>query len=184
MKFLTTGLLMLMWCIKGIAQEVPVDRSPLDVIYFPVNYPVLKVQAKITGEPVVRLLYSRPSRNGRPIFGDLIEYGKVWRMGANEATEIEFFSPVRMGNERIKKGRYTLYAIPETHQWTIILNRETDTWGTFKYDAKKDVVRITLPVVKPAKPVEHLSAAFEARENGFVLQMMWDDSMVIIPFIL
>ncbi|HMX78835.1 MAG TPA: DUF2911 domain-containing protein, partial [Ferruginibacter sp.] len=69
----------------------PLDKSPMDVSYYPVNYPLLKVQGKSTEPLVARVIYSRPQKNGRVIFGELIGYGSVWRLGANEATEIEFY---------------------------------------------------------------------------------------------
>ena len=62
---------------------------------------------------------------------------KVWRLGANEATEIEFYKDVKIGGKKVPKGRYTLYAIVSENVWTMILNKDTDTWGAFKYDSKK-----------------------------------------------
>src|SRR5579875_1407557 len=85
------------------------DKSPMDMVYFPNNYPVLKIQGKATDPLIARIIYSRPQRNNRPIFGDLVKYGEVWRLGANEATEIEFFKDVNIGGKKVAKGRYTLY---------------------------------------------------------------------------
>lgn len=104
--------------------------------YYPAGYPVLKIQDKATEPLVARVIYSRPQKNGRVIFGQLVEYGKVWRLGANEATEIEFFQTVHINNKKVKKGRYTLYCIPLPEKWTLIINKETDTWGSFKYDER------------------------------------------------
>src|SRR5665811_1771669 len=95
---------------------------------------------KVTEPLAIRLIYSRPQLNGRRIFGELQDYGEVWRIGANEATEIEFFRDVKINNKKIKKGRYTLDCIPYADKWTLIVNRETNTWGIFKYDQTKDVV--------------------------------------------
>lgn len=166
----------------SFAQDVPVDNSPMDVAYFPADYPQLKIQGKTKGAPIARLLYSRPQKKGRIIFGGLIEYNKVWRLGANEATEIEFFTPVTLNHIRIKKGRYTLYAIPSEDKWTIIINKETDTWGTFIYDEKKDVVRLDVPTIKRENSTDYFSAAFTPAENGFRLQLTWDDRSTSIPF--
>ena len=119
----------------------PVDKSPMDMSYYPNNYPVLKIQDKITEPLVARVVYSRPKKDGRTIFGGLVEYGKVWRLGANEATEIEFYQKVNIGGKKISKGRYTLYAIVNENSWTFIVNKDTDTWGSFKYNADKDRIR-------------------------------------------
>src|SRR5213076_3130166 len=79
------------------------DKSPMDMSYYPVNYPILRIQDKATEPLVARLVYSRPQRNGRNVFGELLEYNKVWRLGANEATEIEFYKDVLINNKVVPK---------------------------------------------------------------------------------
>jgi Protein of unknown function (DUF2911) len=159
----------------------PVDKSPMDMSYYPVGYPVLKIQDKATEPLLARVVYSRPQKNGRTIFGDLLEYGKVWRLGANEATEIEFFQVVKLGGTKVKKGRYTLYCIPYADKWTIIVNRETDTWGSFKYDELKDVARVDVPVQKQAESLESFVMAFEKSATGANLNIGWDNLRVNLP---
>lgn len=159
----------------------PVDKSPMDVSYYPSGYPVAKIQDKVTEPLLARVLYSRPQRNGRTIFGDLVEYGKLWRLGANEATEIEFFQNVRIGGVRVKKGRYTLYCIPFAEKWTMIINRETDTWGSFKYDESKDVTRLDVPVQKLTEPLETMAMYFEKSATGAYLVLVWDSVKVNFP---
>lgn len=159
----------------------PVDKSPMDMSYYPSGYPVLKIQDKATEPLIARVIYSRPQKSGRIIFGDLLEYGKVWRLGANEATEIEFFQNVKINNIKIKKGRYTMYCIPYADKWTVILNKETDTWGSFKYDVKKDVVRLDVPVQKQADITESFVMAFEKAGSGANLIIVWDDVKVSLP---
>ncbi len=158
-----------------------VDKSPMDMCYYPGNYPVLKIQDKATEPLVARVIYSRPQKNGRLIFGDLVEYGKVWRLGANEATEIEFFRSVKIGDKKVEKGRYTLYAIPMEDSWTIIVNKDNDTWGAFKYDELKDVVRTTVPIQKLNEGVEALAMTFEKSDAGCNLIIAWDNVKASLP---
>ena len=158
-----------------------IDKSPMDISYYPNNYPVLKIQDKITDPLIARVLYSRPQRSGRAIFGGLVEYGKVWRLGANEATEIEFFKHVRIGDKRIGRGRYTLYAIANENTWTIIVNKDTDTWGAFKYNPKKDVVRVDVPVQKLNETIESLGMTFEKTSTGMNLVIGWENIKVALP---
>lgn len=169
--------------LNSIAQsKVPaIDKSPMDVSYYPSNYPLLKIQDKATEPVLARVVYSRPQKNGRNIFGDLIDFGKVWRLGANEATEIEFFQNVKINNNKIKKGRYTLYAIPDSTKWTIIVNKETDIWGAFKYDEQKDVARMTVPVERLPSVEESFVMFFDKAAEGFSLQILWDDVKVNLP---
>lgn len=159
----------------------PLDKSPMDMVYFPANYPVLKIQDKVTEPLAARIIYSRPQKDNRIVFGDLIEYNKVWRLGANEATEIEFYKDVKIGGKKLIKGRYTLYAIPTPTLWTIIFNKDTDIWGAFKYEEKKDVLRTTLPVQKNTTPVEAFTMNFIKTVNGANLTIAWDDASVTLP---
>lgn len=157
------------------------DKSPMDISYFPDRYPILKIQDKTTEPPLARVIYSRPQKKGRVIFGELLDYGKVWRMGANEVTEIEFFREAQIGDSKIKKGRYSLCGIPGPENWTIIINKETDTWGSFRYEEKNDLVRIIIPVQKQKEPVEDFSMVFEKTEKGADLVIAWDDIKLNLP---
>lgn len=181
-KFLLS-LLMIFALVAARSQSKlpPVDKSPMDMSYYPANYPVLKIQDKVAEPLLARVIYSRPQKNNRVIFGDLVEYGKLWRLGANEATEIEFYQTVRIAGVKVKKGRYTMYCIPYTDRWTIIFNKETDTWGAFKYDEKKDVLRTDVPVQKNTENAEVFSMMFEKSNGGANLIMAWDDVKASLP---
>jgi hypothetical protein len=157
------------------------DKSPMDMSYFPANYPILKIQNKISDPLMCRVLYSRPQKNGRTIFGDLIDYGKVWRLGANEATEIELYKDVKIDNARLKKGRYTLYAIPFQDKWTLIFNKETDIWGAFQYDEKKDVLRTDVKLEKQQEPIEAFTLLFDKTDSGANMIMAWDNVKATLP---
>ena len=157
------------------------DKSPMDMAYYPDNYPVLKIQDKVAEPLVARVIYSRPQKEGRTIFGGLIEYGTVWRLGANEATEIELYRDVKIKDKKLSKGRYTLYAVPTETQWTIIFNKDLDTWGAFKYDEKKDVLRVDLPVQKNSPAVEAFTVMFTKSATGADMLMAWDDAKVTLP---
>ena len=191
MKNLVLTTLFLCCALMGFAQtraplkmNLPaLDKSPMDMAYYPDNYPVLKIQGKATEPLVARVIYSRPQKDNRAIFGGLVAYNEVWRLGANEATEIELFRDVKIGNKKIAKGRYTLYAIPTPEQWTFILNKDTDIWGAFKYDPKKDIVRVNVPVQKTTDPAEIFSINFVKTENGINMVVAWDDVTTALPIV-
>lgn len=174
---------MAFFCLLAQNNIPAVDKSPMDMSYFPINYPVLKIQDKATEPLAARVLYSRPQKAGRPIFGGLVKNGEVWRLGANEATEIEFFRSVKIGGKKVKAGRYTLYAIVNDNNWTIIVNKETDTWGSFKYDIKKDVARAEVTMMKTDNPVENLSMYFEKTAVGCNLNIAWESTRVALPIV-
>jgi hypothetical protein len=157
------------------------DKSPMDMAYYTPNYSsVVGVQGK-PGKLVTRVIYSRPQMNGREIFGGLVPYGKVWRLGANQATELDVYAPVTIGGHQIKPGRYTLYAIPQTDKWTIILSSQTDTWGSFGYKEAKDILRTDVPVTHLDTPVEAFAMTFEKAPQGASLVMAWDTVEVKLP---
>jgi hypothetical protein len=168
----------------SVSKLPTIDKSPMDMAYYPINYPVLKIQDKATEPLIARVIYSRPQKNNRVVFGELVEYNTVWRMGANEATEIEFYRDVKIGGKKILKGKYTLYALVNPNEWTIILNKETDTWGAFKYDQKKDVVRTTVPVQRNMEPADVFTVFFEKITNGINLNIAWDTVLVSLPILL
>ncbi len=124
--------------------------------------------------------YGRPYKNNRDVFGGLEKFGKVWRVGADEATTISFNSDVKFGGKGVKAGTYTLFAIPYENEWTIILNSQLGQWGAYSYEKHKDkdVERITVPVKKLDEVVEQLTIRFA--ENDHLL-IEWDKTQVEIP---
>ena len=161
----------------------PLDKSPLDISYCPPGYIINKASGNSTEPLVARVIYSRPAVSNRKIFGGLIEFEKVWRFGANEATEIEFFKDVLIAGKKLTKGRYTLYAIPTEKKWTIILNKETDTWGAFTYDAKKDMLRVDAPVENTTDFIESFTIYFDKlSSNHYALNTLWENAKVSVSF--
>lgn len=162
------------------AQEMKLpalDPSPADIVYFPLN----AAKVKDDSTPSIKVVYSRPSRKGREIFGVLEQYGKIWRLGANECTEIKFFKNVVIGGKKIKAGTYSLYAIPEKDKWVMIVNKQTDRWGAYTYNEAKDVVRVEVPVKALPQPVEALSMTFTPQAEGANLVIAWDKTVVELP---
>jgi Protein of unknown function (DUF2911) len=180
-KFLFAALFLLSATVFSQSKLPALDKSPMDMSYYPAGYPLLKIQDKATEPLVARVVYSRPQRNGRMVFGELLEYGKIWRLGANEATELELYQNVKIGNTKIKKGRYTLYCIPVADKWTVIVNKDTDTWGAFKYDEKKDAARVTVPVETAAETAESFTMLFEKGQGCINLVIAWDTVKVKVP---
>src|SRR5690606_10645425 len=154
-------------------QFPPMDVSPMDLAV---------ARHKKDGPPVARVIYSRPQKKDRKIFGALVPYGKVWRTGANEATELDLYEAMYLGNTCLDPGTYTLYTIPNEKEWTIIINADTDVGGAFSYKKEKDLVRINVPVHQAAAPIEALSMIFQDSKKGVTLLIGWDNVYVEIPF--
>lgn len=165
--------------VRGNPYVAP-DLSPLDISYFPSDYPILKMSKKITEPPVARVIYSRPYTQGRKIFGALLKWGEPWRLGANEATEIEFFRPVTIQNRQVAKGRYILYCIPQPDQWTIVFNSNVFCWG-LKPDKEQDVYKFDIPVQEAPTLIEFLTIVFEDTTTGANLVMAWENKEARLP---
>lgn len=159
---------------------VPLDKSPLDMSYYPVDYPISKMSGNTNEGIVARVIYSRPKKEGRIIFGNVLKFGSVWRLGANEASEIEFFKDVTIQKKFIKKNRYIIYCIPYEDKWTVVLNNDLFSWG-LKIDSTKDVYKFDIPVVKTTYPVEYFTMSFQSASPGLTLIMEWDTVRTTLP---
>ena len=146
------------------------SHSPADVVAFQ------------KGDFNMSIYYSRPFKKGRDIFGGLEPYGKVWRTGANEATEIEFNKDINWNGNNIKAGRYALFTIPNQKQWTVILNSELGQWGAFTYDETKDVSRTMIKPYALADTVQQFSIKIVSDTNNHVVRLGWDLTGLDIPF--
>ena len=165
---------------KDINILSPVDISPMDMSYYPPNYPQLKMSAAIKSNPVLRVIYSRPHLQGRKLFKDFLAYGEPWRLGANEATELDVFQPVVIDGQKLPQGRYTLYCIPKEQKWMIVINSNLDTWG-LKMESSKDILKAEIPVSHNNPNLEYFTMVFEKASDGAVLIMGWGDLMARLP---
>lgn len=145
-----------------------IDKSVADIAYY---------RTERGAPPIVKVVYGRPLKKGREVFGSLVPFGKVWRTGANEATEIKFFKDVTFGGKQVKAGTYSLFSIPGESEWTIILSSDLDVWGAYSYKESSDVVRVTVPSSSDGKSLEAFSITF----NGSNLVLGWDKTRVEVP---
>jgi hypothetical protein len=150
-----------------------IDENPTDIAYLRDN---------TISKPIVKVIYGRPHKNADKVFGEQIPYGKIWKTGDNEATEVRFYSDIQFGGKLIKAGTYILHSIPGEEEWTIILNSNTDTWGAYFYDPSKDIARIKVPA-KKANELEVFSIGFQHTYKNTFMVLAWDTTRVSIPLI-
>lgn len=152
----------------SVAQEALEPKSsPLDQTY--ANF----------GDSYVKIVYSRPSKRDREIFGDLVPFDKVWRTGANAATEITTTGDITIGGQELPAGTYSLYTIPTEDSWTIIINSDLGQWGAYRYNEENDVLRFTVKTEETSETYEPFTIKLDGEEGK--LYMMWDDTQVSIP---
>lgn len=129
--------------------------------------------------------YSRPSKKGRVIFGELVPYGKVWRTGANEATTVTVDRDVQVGGQPLKAGSYTLWTIPQANSWTVIFNGKMYRWGvTYGGEAQRDPAADVATVEVPVEVLDNEVEKFtiEVAEAPPALVLKWDHTQVRVPF--
>lgn len=149
----------------------------------------LKIPAASSGTSItqkigiheVQLKYSRPNINGRKVFGGLVPYGEVWRLGANGIPAITFEEAVTIEGNKVEAGTYGMFAIPEKDKWTIILSKKAQQWGSYEYNKADDYVRFTVKPTTLSTPVETYTMSFNnVNTNGAVLDIAWERTQVAL----
>ena len=132
-----------------------------------------------------RLCYGAPSTRGRTVFGDLVPFGKVWRLGANEPTRLYATQAFSIAGVHLPAGRYSLYAVPHEDRWEIAVNTSTFRWGNdFSPGVlEKEVGRGTVPALPTAEFVETLSVVPEPARDTVLLVVTWERTRVEIPIV-
>ena len=170
--------------LHNINPYVTADQSPMDMSWCPADYPVQKMKGNDSMKLIGRIIYSRPHKKGRIIFGDdaasLCPYGKPWRLGANEATELDLMENVSIAGKNISKGMYILYCIPHADHWTIILNNNLYTWG-LHINSDKDFFKADIPVMPQSPVLEDFTMSFQNTDTGADLLMAWDNVKTVLP---
>ncbi len=130
----------------------------------------------------IEIIYHRPNKRGRVIFGDLVPYGKIWRTGSDDATELYFSTPVKLAGQEVDSGRYELFTIPDSNQWEIILQQHKNQWGSYSYQMENDVVRFSVVPRQIQTTVETFTISVDQiTTDGGILNISWDDLVVPIP---
>ncbi|MFH6602122.1 DUF2911 domain-containing protein [Maribacter algicola] len=148
------------------------DKSPADIASYP--------PGGRDSNKSVRVIYSRPQLKGRSL-AELAPAGKVWRTGANEATEITFYKDINFGGKDVNAGTYSLFTIPGEKEWTVVLNKNLNQWGAYSYDESADVVRVSATKTMDGSSLEEFSIAYKEIDGGVDLVMGWDKTRVSVP---
>jgi hypothetical protein len=145
-----------------LAAEPPREPKP----EFPQPSPSATVKERV-GVTDVDIEYSRPGVKGRKIFGGLVPFGEVWR------TDVNF------GGSQVPAGTYALFTIPDSAEWTVILNKAEGQWGSYTYDAKNDLVRVKAKPVALTDSVETMTIGLaDLRDDSATLNITWDKTRV------
>ncbi len=170
-------LLVPLAALPAAAQVVPQQSVTLDL---PRASPAAAVSQRI-GLTDVEITYHRPAVNGRQVWGALVPYGQVWRVGANENAVISFSTAVTVEGEPLAAGRYGLHAIPGEDEWTIVFSRDADAWGSYSYDPERDALRVAVePVAAPSHQERMLIVFDEVADDSATVSIVWEKLRVPI----
>jgi hypothetical protein len=155
------------------SQAVAERRSPFDSVRVDV------------GGRTAQICYGRPSARGRVIFGELVPYDQLWRTGANEPTILHLPFAAEVAGLHLEPGSYSLYTVPGTSQWTLVVNRSTSQWGhesryTPEVEAQ-EIGRVQVPSERLDQLVETFTIRSEPTASGADLLLEWERTRVRIP---
>jgi hypothetical protein len=125
------------------------------------------------------ITYSRPSAKGRKVFGDVVAFDNLWRTGANMATILKSSDEFSIAGTKIPAGEYSLFCIPGSTEWTVILNKTAKLSGTSGYKESEDAIRFKAKPVAITPAVETFSIGFNnLRDNAANIEMSWENTRV------
>lgn len=171
-RFLTIFFLALY--VHGNAQITHPKASPSAVVEQEVGLSKISVR------------YSRPATKGREVFGGLVPYGRIWRVGANESTKITVNTDMNIMGNTLPKGTYALYAFPEASEWQMVFHKNTSHWGDGRknYEAKEDLFRVKVKPQSVHHHQENFLIAFDSiTHNSVNMTLTWANTQLSIPFI-
>lgn len=136
----------------------------------------------------VTVTYCRPSKRGRLIFGEatgaLVQYGKYWRLGANDATEITFSKNINFAGKPVDAGTYRMYAIPGANSWQVVLNSQLEQSGATEPDYTLDVVRVEVSAGTAQSETEVFTIDFASDGPTTNMTFVWDKTLITVPITL
>lgn len=137
------------------------------------------------GEAYVKVTFSRPYQRGRDnIFGAgddaMHPYGKIWRFGANEPTELTVSAPVSIGGSRLEPGTYSLFVTPGENEWKLHVN-DLRGGGAGDYDAARDLAVVSAAPSSPAESVDPFTIRFEKADEAVHMVAEWMDIQLRFP---
>jgi len=158
-----------------------------DTLFSQITHPLISPACTLqqtVGLTEITIAYHKPGARGRKIFGSLVPFKRIWRVGANESTKISFSDSVFIKGHLLPKGTYALYAIPDSLQWEVIFHRNLSHWGDGRkqYRPEEDALRITTTPDTQFYHSEDLQLYFEnITFEKADLVIHWEHTKVSVP---
>jgi hypothetical protein len=154
----------------AFSSQLSAQPSPVN---FPAASPACTLKQRV-GLTDITIVYSRPGVKDRTIFGGVVPYDTVWR-------KITFSTDVKFEGNDIPAGSYSLFTIPGTDEWTIIINKDANQFGAFQYNSNDDLVRFTVTPRTFGTSIDAFTIEFNRiRDDSAILNLVWDTTVVPI----
>jgi hypothetical protein len=163
MAFGTVALSLGMLAVPGFAQQ---KKKPLS--------PPAATSCRFADGKTIHVNYSSPRMRGRKIYGGLVPYNKVWRLGANEATTFDTTANLLIEGKEVPAGNYTLFTIPTPTRWTLIISRKTGEWGIPYPGEEYDFARVPMQVSHLPSTLQDLTISFVPGGNVCTMHVDWE----------
>lgn len=139
------------------------------------------IQEKI-GKATMTITYHSPAVRGRIIWGGLVPYGQVWVTGAHSATALECDRDFRIGDQRVKAGKYAVFTIPGVDEWIFILNKNWNQHLADEYDEKENILRYTVKPESNSYSQERLMYEISPQtDTEGIISITWEKTVLRVP---
>ena len=142
--------------------------------------PAAKASCQFANGKTITVTYSSPRMRGRKIYGDLVPFNKVWRLGANEATTFDTTADVTIDGKEVPAGNYTLFAIPGTSRWTLIISKKTGEWGIPYPGESFDFARVPMKISSLPSKLEDFTISFAPSGSACTMHADWETTRASI----
>jgi len=131
----------------------------------------------------IELVYTRPTRRGREIFGALVPYGHAWRTGSDGNTMISFSHDIALSGHSLKKGKYALFTVPGPETWKVIFYNHTGNYGLPRPMYQEDLAAMfDIPATKISNIVDVFTIDIVEKRPGVAdIEISWENTKVSIP---
>jgi hypothetical protein len=136
--------------------------------------PPASAECKLPDGKTVKTDYSSPRVKGRKIYGGLVPYGQVWRLGANESTTFVTDADLTVGGTNVPAGSYTIFAVPNADKWQLVISKTTGEWGTQYPGEGQDLARVDMKVSQLPSKLENFTISYQPSGEGCTMNVDWD----------
>ena len=116
--------------------------------------------------------YGRPSLKGRDLLS-IAPVGTVWRLGMNQATQIDTAADLTVGGTAVAAGKYTLW-LKKTgaSSWTLNFHPKTGVWGAPELK-EGFIAEVPMKFEKAGDSAEQVTITVSENKGNAAIKVQW-----------